>query len=88
MREPSASGIEPISVPNGGYRTLTAGCGSRCAIGGAGSGGTSYSWEKAHDAVGWSSGQKSSRSTRAQASSETHGIGPAGTKRILANMAT
>jgi len=56
MREPSASGIEPISVPNGGYRTLTAGCGSRCAIGGAGSGGTSYSWEKTHDTVGWSSG--------------------------------
>jgi hypothetical protein len=56
MREPSPTGIEPISVPNGGYRTLTAGCGSRCAIGGAGSGGTSYSWEKTHDTVGWSSG--------------------------------
>jgi len=56
MREPSPTGIEPISVPKGGYLTLTAGCGSRCAIGGAGSGGTSYSWEKTHDTVGWSSG--------------------------------
>jgi hypothetical protein len=32
--------------------------------------------------------QKSSRSTRAQASSDIHGIGPAGTKRILFDVAT